>query len=628
MTNNAWFTIDPSLSPYYSGNLTLFRKQDSEQAALIESRLSELVHLEFFKLGEDQYACRMEGVESSFYEANSFSEHLNREFVRILNVYKQGMELVVISGSGLGYLAAHAEEDIREKMNCGLLLLETRPELIAAQFCLFDCRALLQSPQVFWAIGEPQIEKIRKVFERFRFDLISPARIFPVQERWLSPSERAQLPQTGQWITRTCKESDRKRQIISGHYIEAMKRPAQLYGGRLWGSATPDAYVHTPLMRSLVQGFSDSGWQTRLFEINTRFANFYPIRESMQEFIPDVILVCNAANKSFLSDEFQRPRIVWILDHPRYFAGDTLIQYLSELDYVFYADRFYGEELKNTRAKECRFLPVTPSVLRQGERRGELAAPILFVGTYKDASPFYQSLPPTAAEEIFHLLDELILHPTETGSDVMQRISISEQTLDILQRKAFEFTARIHYRLPDAQRQTDYFLYSLANSRKREQAVRALLDRGIVVYGPDSWLKVLGNKYASQYRGWLKHDDLPDVYASADVVLNLHSMQCPTCLNCRDFDVLASGGCLLTDWVEDMDRGLVEPGRDCVVIRQIGDLDEIIRELLEQENRRKEIREKGHATYLKRHTPRHRAAEIIEILQKTDPSQGKRIGGI
>ena len=43
------------------------------------------------------------------------------------------------------------------------------------------------------------------------------------------------------------------------------------------------------------------------------------------------------------------------------------------------------------------------------------------------------------------------------------------------------------------------------------------------------------------------YHDLADAYASADVCLNIHSIQCPTCLNPRDFDVLMATGCLLSD---------------------------------------------------------------------------------
>jgi len=55
---NGWFSIDPGQSLHFSGNLALFRHHDSGQADLVESRIGEVKRLEFFKLGDDRYACR------------------------------------------------------------------------------------------------------------------------------------------------------------------------------------------------------------------------------------------------------------------------------------------------------------------------------------------------------------------------------------------------------------------------------------------------------------------------------------------------------------------------------------------------------------------------------------------
>jgi len=305
-----------------------------------------------------------------------------------------------------------------------------------------------------------------------------------------------------------------------------------------------------------------------------------------------------------------------MLDHPRYYSGDAFRQQLMARDSVFYIDREYGRDLEGTRAGSHQFLPACACLLRKGIRRKELESPILFVGSYQDASAFYQSLPHRSLEEIEVVLDALIQHPTQTGSQTLASMPVSEETYGYLRKKAHEFTINIQARLPDTPRQIDYFLYALANSRKREKSVRELLDLGMVIYGPDSWKPVLGERYASQYRGWISPDDLADVYASADIVLNVHSLQCPTCLNPRDFDVLAAGGCLLTDWVEDVERGIVEPGRDCVVAKDSNNLAEEARRLLDNPAMREEIREQGYSTYSQRHTPRHRAAEIVEVLKR------------
>ncbi len=614
MTEHSWFTIDPNQSLYYLSNISLLHQWDAYQAAIVEQGVESVRHAEFLQLGTEQFVGRFPGEEQAFYDPASFLIRLNKEYERIKKAFEQGTNLAVILGSGLGYLASHVEEDIRGNLSQGLLIIENRPEWIASQFCLFDCRILLQSKQVYWVIGTPSRDRVQQIFERYRFDLIPQNKIFPCQERILTQSERMELQNIGIEIAKRWKETSQRNFQMQRHFFERMKQPARYSPGRIWSTATPEAYAHTPLIRSLLQGFQSAGWDSCLFEIESRFANHYPIQESLFDFCPDVILMCNTTNDSYFAQEINRPRLVWLLDHPRYYAGDIFSQSLSRLDYVFYIDRFYESELMHTQARICQHIPPVPSILQRGKKREEFLAPILFVGSYQDASPFYGSLPPSCKDELFSLIDYLLQNPTHIGQQALHQVSISEPTFEILRKKSREFTVRIQHRLPDTERQIDYFLYSLANSWKRETSIRALLDSGVVVYGPDSWKTVMGEKYANQYRGWMANEDLAAAYASADIVLNLHSLQCPTCLNPRDFDVLAAGGCLLSDWVEDYDRGYLTADQDCRVAKSTNQLVEITKNLLEDPKRREQLREQGHETFLQHHTPKHRAEKMIKTL--------------
>ena len=113
----------------------------------------------------------------------------------------------------------------------------------------------------------------------------------------------------------------------------------------------------------------------------------------------------------------------------------------------------------------------------------------------------------------------------------------------------------------------------------------------------------------------LAHEQLADAYASARLCLNIHSLQCPTCLNSRDFDVLTAKGCLVSDEVEDLHAGLLEPGLDCATFQSAEELQETVRDLLSNAEKREAMREQGHQTCREKHTPAHRAGIILDLVK-------------
>lgn len=615
MTENGWFTIDSSQSPFFLRNLDLFRVREPEQARLVEESAARLVDWEFCEEGKGQFVCRERNQAALWYDPAFFHGQLKNKSDWAVQQFQRGKELLTIAGVGLGYFAAAVELAIRGNLENGVLLLETRPEWIAAQFCLFDRQRLIQSNEVFWAVGDPLLETVEKVFTKYRLDLVPAEKIAPIQERRLDDREKQDIQRLGGQLAQRWRETQSRLSKIKKQFNIQLSQPPCLQRGKIWAISTPDAYAHNPLIESLMDGFEQIGWRTQVLHFRDGFGAAAQIIESLMEAAPDVILVCNTASNSFFSPNIHRPCLDWFLDYPRYYAGEGLAKNLALRDYVFYIDRDYGKEFERSAAGGVQFLPACASIRKRGEFRRELAAPVLFAGAYSDATAFYQNMSPQSREEIEEILDALIRDPKKTGCETINSLNIAERTFDLIRRSSIDCAERVKEHLTDEALRIDYFLYSLANGRKREKIVRALLDLGLVVYGPESWLKVLGERHASQYRGWLAADDLADAYASADVVLNIHSLQCPTCLNPRDFDVLAAGGCLAADWVQDMEEGFVTPGADCISIREIHQFKETVQNLLGDADYRAQLREQGHAAYLARHTTRHRAEAMQAAIQ-------------
>ncbi len=619
MTNESWFQLDSTQSPFLAKNLKLFEQRHPHQVKSIKAASLDPY---YFSHTENQfYACRLHQETQDFFMHDSHTLPATlRRFEQIANqAVQSGSSLFAIVGHGLGYLARHMEKAIRGDLSKGLILIENRPELALAQFALFDCTDLLHSHQIYWAIAPSVFSILETLFTQEGIFQIDEKQVVMVPGRSLSNEERVLYQQFPQWYASARQTYIRNYQHKRKAFDQRMTVPANLSNGRIWSQAAAAAYAHAPLVRSLLEGFEQHGWQKQFMQLEDSYTTRFRILDAIIEFAPDLFLICNTASDAFISRSINRPRICWFLDNPRHFNDQSFPDRLHQLDHVFYADRAYAPGFENTAAGSHQFLPVSSSLARTGVYRRELAAPILFVGSYDPADVHLQTLSSKAREETYGWLDAMIRRPDSTALQLAQNQAISTTTLHEIDHAANQFAVPLHREFSSDEQRMEYFLYALANSRKREQYVRALLPHGIVVYGPDRWLSVLGERHASQFRGWLSFEDLADAYASADICLNIHSLQCPTCFNSRDFDILYVQGCLLSEWVDDMSHGLLLPEHDFVCFHTVDELIRKTEKLLANEDLRQEIRKQGHINYLNRHTPAHRAHDILEVLRNHIP---------
>jgi glycosyltransferase involved in cell wall biosynthesis len=608
-----WYLLDVRCSPYLEENLSALDKKRPDLTQILRNCASEPLPLEMAKVGES-YLCRELHSGFLYYNPSNFADQQKQAYLRMLDIYQRGCQMLCVCGVGLGYVSSQMEESIRGSLDKGLLLIENKPELILSQFALFDCKNLIASEQVFWAVGDDIFATCKTVVDQERLYILPESKLVSWPERALQPHEKAQFQRVPMWFAqyRRSLEGDavQKRQ----HFGQKMEETPNFSSGTIWAVATPDAYAHTPLLHSLMEGFTELGWKKRLLEIKDGFSARFKVSEDILESAPDVILVCNGASSGIVSDQVKRPRITWMLDHPRYFCSTETEPSFTTMDIVVYFDRAYAPYFDHLPIKTSRYIPATASVKRKGIVKKEFKVPILFVGSYTPIEAFLKDVGEKQKDEIFAFLEDLLLHPKSHGSERMDAVGLSDHTRKQLRLRADVYINTLHRQFSNEQIALDYFLYSVANSYKRDKIVAALLDLGLVIYGSESWRAFLGKNNASLYRGWMNPENLADAYASAEIVLNIHSLQCPTCLNPRDMDVLASGGCLLTDWVEDIDHGLITPDLDCVVYANTTDLRERAMELLSNKSKREAIRQHGHETYLAKHTPKHRAEEMIKLL--------------
>jgi GT2 family glycosyltransferase len=116
------------------------------------------------------------------------------------------------------------------------------------------------------------------------------------------------------------------------------------------------------------------------------------------------------------------------------------------------------------------------------------------------------------------------------------------------------------------------------------------------------------------------NEELPGYYGSAAIVLNDHWQEAGEAgfLNNRLYDVLASGGFVISDAIE----GLREEFDDGVVAyRDAADLVRLVERYLDDPAARADRVERGRRAVLDRHTFSHRVDEILRLVERLEPPQ-------
>ncbi|MFH1740285.1 MAG: glycosyltransferase [bacterium] len=390
---------------------------------------------------------------------------------------------------------------------------------------------------------------------------------------------------------------------------------------RIWGYALsgPAFYVHGPMLDALGRGFAEAGIETEICSVDPGDPAFScRLLDSLTRFEPSVCLCLNTPPEDSYSQfldaqaaqSLPQTRLVWAVDHPRF----TALYPFSERDVVWASDDSYAEAARSLGAQRVAIAPPAADLDRDGVVREELRCPIAFVGIYHDTSSFLDAFSPWARNTVEELVRRML-----SGEDVIGERGF----LDIApygdleeSRPVFEeFCKRLGRAFRDDETKLLFVASVTAGSRRRAEVVKALLPMGICVYGNAAWRAVLDDAADERFRGQAHRCDLPDIYASAEINLNCHSPQLPRGFNPRDFNVLRTGGCLLSDYVADMDRGILTPGRDFVVYRDVESLREAVERMLSSPDERRELAQSGQREVLARHLYRHRAAWIKSHLE-------------
>ena len=139
----------------------------------------------------------------------------------------------------------------------------------------------------------------------------------------------------------------------------------------------------------------------------------------------------------------------------------------------------------------------------------------------------------------------------------------------------------------------------------------------IPYYSPSRFLDLLiigAGRNLRVRRKEASHEEINSLYNRSKICLNIHHSQSRRALNPRTFEILGSGGFLLTDRTLDGVYGF-ESGKDCWLYSDTESLIQSVREFLADGDKRERIANHGHEIAKRYHSYVARASKILKDLR-------------
>ncbi|MFH1744159.1 MAG: glycosyltransferase [bacterium] len=617
-----WVSARDLRSRFIPLNLRFIRRYRPELAPVIESAFEQGDALYGYRQGQQgirtlRFRCG-DSWSVWFEEKNPSTPDL----VRSAKEAVSGADLIYLAGCGLGTVASGVFERIQGQ-NKGLFIIEPSVEFLLATLAARDLRSLISSKQVFFAAGPGWREQIYEVMGWYHLAASATPTIRPAIE----PSSawgQAILPRVVSTVQQAIGELQPRLKNRLDRFIASRQLSSRRPGRVLWAfqdsrGIAPYSLIQTVLLRSLFYHLTRLGWTVRYTHLRdgAYYPPYYRIWE-LERAKPDILFFCNVA-PAFefalgpeLRGSLRIPKVIWHADDPFYSQHLYLRHGTGSDEFYLAADHGWIDQLRRYGAGErVGFMPGGATVRREGKRSRGFSSDIVFVGQVRPKSSFLQALSPQRRDHCERIVVEKLANPRVSLSSIMSRHSFPGKPLeeDLLD----ELRHRILWE---------------ANTRNRLEIVRHLEDLGLVIYGNSAWLERLPpGPNRDRFRGTIPFKKLPLVYRNATITLNIHSLQTYTCLNVRDFDVPASGGFLLSDWLPRVEDLFVpglgddlppspEKQPELFFYRNPEELRTIAAYFLENPDQRLPVIERGRSHVIRSHTYANRARALSQLLAK------------
>ncbi|MFB3788678.1 MAG: glycosyltransferase [bacterium] len=503
------------------------------------------------------------------------------------------------AGSGLAFALFDRiqQMDLLERRGRRLLLIEDRPDWLRAEFSRADWRPLIQSENCLFVFDFPRGDELLRFLERYP-EIAHAEMAFYSGEAGASP-ERSQKLRV---LFKFCREG-------IARYIETICREQQgikspPYPRTIRFPVAGHNYLQDACVKALRRlGYGAERWQWK----NPLYRFVRPVAwvHEWKNMPVDLLFYLNSTPVTFTGGtdilRFPWEQLAWFVDNPRRYVFRP--SDLAGCDVVGVFDRAYIPYLRtltDAPVIEVRTgYGIDPGQARLDPAFSEID--IAFVGEL--GARGYVSLERTLAEwrpEWFAAAGEVLRH-----TDISQPVDLAIHADERFAQAGANYQGAL----------VDY-LENKATALRRRHYLEALLDQGLRIFGDNDWADPahagqLGACYGGRRLDYAT--ELPALYASAKININIFHAQCLTAPNPRVYDVLAAGGFLMTTVNSGLEDEFVD-GRDLVVFRTREELRERAAYYLAHPRERRAVAESGRERTLASHGYHDRMQRFLWAL--------------
>ena len=309
--------------------------------------------------------------------------------------------------------------------------------------------------------------------------------------------------------------------------------------------------------------------------------------------------------------------IAWVYDSPHVRMYDYSIAFPTNLVFVFDSEVY--REFHEGNVNTVYYLPMAANVSRlqqlgtEKKLKNTKILPqcgVSFVGSlYTEKHCFYQRLTKISEYTRGYLEGLIRTQQLVYGDNFIQRV-LPKPIIEDMRKSLPLYTNGIEsleYLF------AQYVINREITSRERKELLKSVgQNYGMDLYTPDKTVCIEG---CINHGVVDAYDEAPYVYKASEINLNITLRSIIKGIPLRAFEIMGSGGFLLTNYQEDFLHFFI-PGEDFVYFESKEDLSTKISYYLKNDAERKQIAQNGLKKIAEGHTYLHRAEEMLSYIKE------------
>lgn len=323
-------------------------------------------------------------------------------------------------------------------------------------------------------------------------------------------------------------------------------------------------------------------------------------------YFPGVSKYCGSHDIKYVS---------WVYDNPHIHVYSYTV--LNPCNYIFLFDYAMYEELSSAGIQTVYYMPLAVNDMRLAalqngaDMREKYSSDISFVGSlYSEPKHRLYDKFQGISRYARGYLDGLIRAQLHVRGYNFLREMLSADILEEMQ-KAYPTNPNADTALPPEGVYADYVLARQVTAVERREILELLgQSHPVDLYTYESGVTIPGvtNKGKLDY-----YAEMPFVFRNSKINLNITLRSIQTGIPLRAFDIMGSGGFLLSNYQQELFE-YFEPDTDFVYYTDYEDLVEKVNYYLLHEDERKQIAESGCRKVRENHNMKARIQNILEIV--------------